>query len=325
LWPVLKSLPEQNHPDLLVGFNQADDSGVVRLSEDTALIFTVDFFPAIVDDPFVFGQVAAANALSDIYAMGGEPLCALNIVCFPTRDLPMDMLSDVLRGGAEKVNEAGAVIVGGHSIKDNELKYGLAVTGKVHPDKIIEIGGAKPGDKLILTKALGTGIYSTALKNGALDRDREKILYEAMVTLNSAASSGMVDAGADACTDVTGFGLLGHALEMAQSSDVTLRIEIGELPVLPGALDYARDGYLTGGGMTNRQFALEELRVEGGLSNEMEMLLYDPQTSGGLLISVPASSAQSYVEMLRSRGIESASVIGEVLEAGEKRLFIAAD
>jgi selenide,water dikinase len=220
----------------------------------------------------------------------------------------------------EKVNEAGAVIVGGHSIKDDELKYGLAVTGKVHPDRIIEIGGARPGDRLILTKALGTGIYSTALKNGALDKDREKILYETMVTLNSAASSGMIEAGADACTDVTGFGLLGHALEMAQSSDVTLRIETGALPVLPGALDYARDGFLTGGGMANRQFALEELRVKGELSNAMEMLLYDPQTSGGLLVSVPAASTRSYVEMLRNRGIESASVIGEVLEPGEKRL-----
>ena len=325
LWQVLKTLPEQNHPDLIVGFNQADDSGVVRLSDDTALIFTVDFFPAIVDDPFVFGQVAAANALSDVYAMGGKPLCALNIVSFPTHELPMEVLADVLRGGAEKVNEAGAVIVGGHTIKDTELKYGLAVTGTIHPDRIFEIGGAKPGDRLVLTKPLGSGIYSTALKVGALDKDRERLFYDTMVTLNSVASVEMAAAKANACTDVTGFGLLGHALEMAQSSDVTIRIEAGALPLLAGVLDYARDGYLTGGGMSNREFAVEEIRVEGDLSTAMEMLLYDSQTSGGLLVSVPAGSAGSYVKTLKAQGVESASIIGEVLEAGKKRIELVAD
>lgn len=324
MWPVLRSLPEQNHPDLIVGFNQADDSGVVRLSDDTALIFTVDFFPAVVDDPFVFGQVAAANALSDVYAMGGTPLCALNIVSFPTHVLPMEILGDVLRGGAEKVNEAGAVIVGGHTIKDNELKYGLAVTGTIHPDRIMEISGAKPGDRLILTKPLGSGIYSTALKNGALDKDRERLFYSTMSALNSVAGREMIAARASACTDVTGFGLLGHALEMAQSSDVTIRIETGALPLLSGVLDYARQGHFTGGGMSNREFALDEILVEGDLSGEMEMLLYDPQTSGGLLISVPAGSAESYVETLHTQGVGSASIIGEVMEAGKKRIELVA-
>jgi selenide,water dikinase len=325
LWPVLKSLPEQNHPDLIVGFNQADDSGVVRLSDDTALILTVDFFPAVVDDPYVFGQVAAANALSDIYAMGGTPLCALNIVGFPSHELPIEILGDVLRGGADKINEAGAFIVGGHTMRDSELKYGLAVTGTVHPDGIFEISGAKPGDRLVLTKPLGSGIYSTALKNGALPDDDVRILYDTMSALNAAACREMSAAKANACTDVTGFGLLGHALEMAQASDVTLRIELERLPLLPGALDYARQGFLTGGGMSNREFAGHEVRVEGELSNPMEMLLYDPQTSGGLLVSVPRGSAESYTAALKKSGVESAAVIGEVLEAGKKRLELAAD
>lgn len=293
---------------------------MVRLSADTALIFTVDFFPAVVDDPFVFGQIAAANAMSDVFAMGGSPLCALNIVGFPIHDLPMGILGEVLRGGAEKVNEAGAVIVGGHTIKDNELKYGLAVTGKIHPDRIVEIGGAKPGDKLVLTKPIGSGIYSTALKNAALDKEREQILYDTMSALNSIASKEMAAAKASACTDITGFGLLGHTLEMAQASDVTIRIETGSLPVLPEALDYARQGFLTGGGMSNREFALEEVRVEGNLTGDMEMLLYDPQTSGGLLVSLPADSVERYVKTLHAQGIGSAAVIGEVLETGEKRI-----
>lgn len=308
----------------MIGFNQSDDSGVMRLSDDMALIFTVDFFPAVVDDPFVFGQVAAANALSDVYAMGGTPLCALNIVSFPTNDLPMDVLGDVLRGGAEKVNEAGAVIVGGHTIMDTELKYGLAVNGTIHPDEIFEIGGAKPGDRLILTKPLGSGILSTALKNGVLDKDRERLLYDTMSTLNAVASVEMAAAKANACTDVTGFGLLGHALEMAQSSDVTIRIEAGALPLLSGVLDYARDGYLTGGGMSNREFAIEEILVEGDLSSAMEMLLYDPQTSGGLLVSVPSDSTGSYVERLQALGVGSASIIGEVLKTGKKRIELVA-
>ncbi len=298
---------------------------MVRLSADMALIFTVDFFPAVVDDPFVFGQIAAANAMSDVFAMGGSPLCALNIVGFPIHDLPMNILGEVLRGGAEKVNEAGAVIVGGHTIKDNELKYGLAVTGKIHPDRIVEIGGAKPGDKLVLTKPIGSGIYSTALKNAALDKEREQILYDTMSALNSIASREMVAAKASACTDITGFGLLGHTLEMAQASDVTIRIETGSLPVLPEALDYARKGFLTGGGMSNREFALEEVRVEGDLTSDMEMLLYDPQTSGGLLVSLPAESAERYVKTLHAEGIGSAAVIGEVLETGEKRIELVVD
>ncbi len=315
-------MPEQSHPDLLVGFNQADDSGVVRLTDELALIFTVDFFPAVVDDALVFGRVAAANALSDVYAMGGRPLCALNLASFPPHDLPMEILGDVLRGGAEKVNEAGAVIVGGHTIKDTELKYGLAVTGTIHPDRIFHIGDARPGERLVLTKPLGSGIYSTALKNGALSGEQERLFYDTMCGLNRAASEEMAGAGAGACTDITGFGLLGHALEMAQASGVTLRVDVAALPLLPDVLGLAKRGFLTGGGMSNREFAGGETTAEGKLTTDMEMLLYDPQTSGGLLVSVPAGNVDAYVEAIRAKGAAEAVLIGEVLEKCESSIIL---
>ena len=308
----------------MIGCNQADDSGVMRLSDDMALIQTVDFFPAVVDDPYVFGQVAAANSLSDVYAMGGAPLCALNIVCFPAHEAPLDMLGEVLRGGVDKVNEAGAVIVGGHTIKDSELKYGLAVSGIIHPDKIFSIGGARPGDRLVITKPLGSGIYSTALKNGALTKEHELALYEVMSTLNAAACEQMIAFSASACTDVTGFGLVGHALEMAQASDVTFRIEVAALPLLPSVMEYAEKGYLTGGGMSNRQFAADEIELVGRYTPATEMLLCDPQTSGGLLVSIPGDEADAYIRSLRERGVEDAAIIGEVRGPGEKRLEIVA-
>ena len=322
MWPVLQGLPEQKHPDLLVGFNQADDSGVVRLTDELALIFTVDFFPAVVDDPVVFGRVAAANALSDVYAMGGRPLCALNIVGFPSGQLPMEVLGDVLRGGAEKVNEAGAFVVGGHTVKESELKYGLAVTGTIHPDRIFHIGDAKPGERLVLTKALGSGIYSTALKHGALTEEQELLFYDTMSALNRVASEEMTRAGAGACTDITGFGLLGHGLEMAQSSKVTLRLDTAPLPLLPQVLDLAKRGFLTGGGMSNRDFAEGEVSIEGAIANDMEMLLYDPQTSGGLLVSVPADRVDRYIESVRTGGAAESAVIGEVLEKGPSSIVL---
>lgn len=315
-------MPEQSHPDLLVGFNQADDSGVVRLTDELALIFTVDFFPAVVDDPIVFGRVAAANALSDVYAMGGRPLCALNIASFPSHDLPIEILSEVLRGGAEKVNEAGAVIVGGHTVKDSELKYGLAVTGTIHPDHIFRIGDASPGERLVLTKSLGSGIYSTALKNGELSKEQEQLFYDTMSALNRAASEEMIGAGAGACTDITGFGLLGHTLEMARASNVTMRIDVQSLPLFPGVLDLAKRGFLTGGGMSNREFAGSDVTVEGKLATDMEMLLYDPQTSGGLLVSVPSGNVDAYIEAIRTGGAAEATLIGEVLEKGESSIIL---
>ncbi|UCF04328.1 MAG: selenide, water dikinase SelD [bacterium] len=322
MWPILKHLPEQDHPDLLIGYNQADDSGVMRLDDDRAIVFTVDFFPAIVDDPYIFGQVAAANAMSDVYAMGGRPLSALNIVGFPVKDLPIDLLEDVLRGGAEKVNEAGAVVVGGHTIKDSELKYGLAVVGLVDPRRILRINGARPGDRLVLTKPIGTGIYSTALKKEELSGAQEKLFYDVMTTLNRAASEELGNHQASACTDVTGFGLLGHSLEMAEESDVTVAIDAASVPKLDGVLDLAGRGFLTGGGMANREYAAGKLRFESDPSTELEMLLYDAQTSGGLLVSLPAGKADSYVTKIHAAGVSGAAIIGEVHEPADVRIIV---
>jgi selenide,water dikinase len=318
---VLENLPPQCHPDLIVGCNQADDSGVVRVSDDTALVLTLDFFPAIVDDPYTFGQVSAANALSDVYAMGGRPLTALNIVVFPHEDLPLEALGELLRGGADKVNEAGAVIVGGHTIKGAELMYGLSVTGLVHPDRILRKEGARNGDVLILTKPIGSGIYSTALKNGALSSAREKLFYRLMTDLNREAAEGLHAFGATACTDVTGFGLLAHALEIAIHSDVTLRIRAHDVPMLPGALELARRGFLTGGGMANREYAKDDIAYEGRVSPALEMLLHDPQTSGGLLVTMPRRKAPRYLEALAKRGVKAA-VIGEVEVPEDRRIVV---
>jgi selenide,water dikinase len=324
LWQVLKTLPPQCHPDIIVGCNQADDSGVVRLTDDTALVLSVDFFPAIVDDPYTFGQVAAANSLSDVYAMGGRPITALNIVGFPEGDLPMEVLAELLKGGADKVNEAGAVIVGGHTIRNAELMYGLSVVGLIHPDRILRTAGARNGDVLILTKPLGTGIYSTALKNGALTPRREKLFYRLLSTLNREAAEGLHGFGADACTDITGFGLLGHALEMAEASDASLRIDVRALPQLPGALDLSARGFLTGGGISNHEYVKDQTAVEGRIAPELMMLLCDPQTSGGLLVAMPRKRVARYLAALRKRGVKDASVIGEVEAPSDKRLILEA-
>ena len=322
MWPALEHLPPQCHPDVIIGCNQADDSAVVRVNDETALVLTVDFFPAIVDDPFIFGQVAAANALSDVYAMGGSPITALNIVVFPRGDVPFEALGDLLRGGAEKVNEAGAVVVGGHTIKGAELMYGLSVVGLIHPDRIIRKEGAENGDLLVLTKPLGTGIYSTALKNGALSARREKLFYRSMSALNRKAAEGLKGFGVSACTDITGFGFLGHALEMARASDVSFRIDTGALPLLPGALDLAKRGFLTGGGLANHEYVKDDIAYEGSVSPPLAMLLCDPQTSGGLLVAIPRRKAARYLSALKRREWEGAAVIGEVEVRSDKRLIL---
>jgi selenide,water dikinase len=254
--------------------------------------------------------------------MGGEPLAVLNIIAFPEGKLEIDALELLMKGGAEKVNEAGAVVVGGHTVKGEELMYGLSVTGTVHPDRIVRTAGARPGDALVLTKPLGTGIYATAMKNGALDDEQEELLIGLMTALNAAASRAMVGAGAHACTDVTGFGLVGHALEMAVGSDVTLAVEMQAVPLMPKALEFASHGVLTGGGASNVEFASRSASFEGGISREQKMVLHDPQTSGGLLIALPLEKAGGLVDTLRSSGAEYASVIGEVLPQGEKHLVV---
>jgi selenide,water dikinase len=285
---ALAGLSRGNHPDVLVGFDTRDDAGVFRLSSDLALVQTIDFFTPIVDDPYTFGAIAAANALSDIFAMGGKPLSALSVLCYPGKG-DIDVLREILRGGADKMGEAACVILGGHSVADDEIKFGYAVTGTIHPDRIWTNAGAKAGDVLVLTKRLGTGVISTALKRGIAREEHVNGAIQSMLTLNQAPLV------AHGCTDVTGFGLLGHSREMALASDVTLEIELGRIPFLPGAIEYARAGAVPGGTGNNREFVESCVRVERELSPELEALLYDPQTSGGLLIAAPEPQPGSVI------------------------------
>jgi selenide, water dikinase len=300
---VLKNLPAESNPNLLVGFETSDDAGIYRINERQALVQTVDFFPPIVDDPYHFGRIAAANALSDIYAMGGTPLTALNIVAFPSATMAPEILAKILQGGAEKVQEAGAVIVGGHSIKDKEIKYGIAVTGIIDCDKIIRNVGAQIGDHLYLTKPLGTGIVSTALKHNAADPDDVAAAIAMMETLNNVASELMVCNGAHAATDITGYGLLGHAYEMANGSGVSLKIDFNKLPLLSGALKYATEGHLTGGAGANREYISGKVDLSAQLTTAEIEILYDAQTSGGLLIAISPQDGAQFVEQASQRGL----------------------
>ncbi len=276
-----------------------------------ALIETVDFFTPIVDDPYAFGEIAAANAFSDVYAMGGRPLLAMNIVCFPVGELDIGVLREILRGGLSKIEEAGAILCGGHSVEDSELKYGLSVTGVVHPDKVLRNSTARPGDRVVLTKPIGTGIINTAIKADLASEEHTKIAVDTMRTLNRVASEVMVNFDVNACTDVTGFGLLGHALEMALSSGVSIRIYQDLVPILPGAIEYASMGLVPAGTRRNREFRKDLVRFETELDDVTLDILFDPQTSGGLLISVSEKDVQTMVQEMRDKGVQ-AEVIGEV-------------
>ena len=320
LGEILKRFRPPTSDKLLVGIDGVDDAGVYQLSDELALVQTVDFFPPIVDDPYVFGQVAAANALSDVYAMGGTPITALNILGFPSQ-MPPEIIGDILRGGADKIAEAGAVIVGGHSVKDKELKYGLAVTGLIHPQKIVANSGAKPGDRLILTKPLGTGIISTAVKRNLATAEQVAQVTAAMITLNKIAGEAMVAFGAHAATDITGFGLGGHAFEMADASGVTLEIKFARLPLLIGVLDHARAGVTTGGANANRQYLEGKLVFAAAILTHEQEVVFDPQTSGGLLIAIDDAAADNLIEFLRSRQVVAA-MIGRVVPKGEIALRI---
>ena len=308
---ALAALPVKNDPRLLVGRETFDDAGVFRLSDDLALVQTVDFFAPIVDDPFDFGQVAAANALSDVYAMGGQPLTAMNIVAFPTKDLPLEVLTGILAGGQEKVHEAGAIIVGGHTVIDTELKYGLAVTGRAHPDFLLTNAGAKAGDKLVLTKPIGNGILATAAKRGKLATESQRVMLERMKELNGKASRAALAIGSRCATDITGFGLLGHASHIARASNVTLSIDLGAVPVLPGAREAAGSGIVTDGGKRNGDYLRELVRWNAG-DDVDRTLLFDPQTSGGLLVSMSPARADDYLSR-----VEGAVVVGEVIHRGD--------
>lgn len=311
---VLGNLPPAiPNPNLLVGLDTSDDAGVYRLNDELALVQTVDFFTPIVDDPYSFGQVAAANAISDIYAMGGTPLTALNIVAFPISKLDKQILTEILRGAGDKLKEAGATLVGGHSIDDNEPKFGLAVTGIVHPDKVRTNAGAKPGDKLILTKPIGVGILTTSLKRDLLSEEEISRVTKVMSTLNKTASETMQRYNVHACTDVTGFGLLGHASEMAKGSGAGLRIFSSQVPVLPRVKELAEAGAVPGGTKNNYAHLEGDVTFPESLDQIDQWILCDAVTSGGLLISVAGEEAEQLLADLQKAGVEAA-LIGEVTE-----------
>ena len=309
-------------PNLIVGMERAEDAGVYKLSDDLAIIQTVDFFTPIVDDPYMFGQIAAANALSDVYAMGGKPLTAMNIVCFPIKTMDISILREILKGGLDKMKEAGVTLVGGHSVEDSELKYGLSVTGTIHPLKVLTNVGAKVGDRLILTKPLGTGIINTAIKGGMATEDSIEMVTRYMASLNKRASEIMQEIGANACTDVTGFGLLGHAFEMIQGTGKGIIIHVPDVPILPEAVNFAEMGMVPGGTYRNKEFRINKVDIDPAQSPYLIDILFDPQTSGGLLIAVPEEKAGELVKRLRKEGIEDAAIIGKVVNDTQERIVV---
>jgi selenide,water dikinase len=313
---VLHQLPKFTSPNLLVGTETADDAGVYQLRPDLAIVNTVDFFTPIVDDPYMFGQIAATNSLSDVYAMGGEPTTALNIVCFPKGKMDIEVLGEVLRGGADKVIESGAVIVGGHSIIDEEIKYGLAVTGTVHPDRVLRNVGAREGDVLILTKPLGTGIATTALKRGNASKASIDQAVASMATLNKYAADVMKHYDVHACSDITGYGLLGHGLEMTTDS-ISITFEAARLPLIQDVAQLAETGNLTGGCKRNREFLDDKMVIGDSVSDALTEVALDPQTSGGLLIAVSEQDGEPLVNALTDNNIPAA-VVGTVSRRQER-------
>ncbi len=301
----------RSHPDLLVGIDAPDDAGVFRINDETALIQTLDFLTPITDSPYDFGRIAAANSLSDVYAMGGVPLTAMNIVCFSVDEFPESVLRETLAGGLDMIHEAGAVLVGGHSVDDKEFKYGLSVTGKVHPGRILTNGGANIGDRLILSKPIGTGVLSTAIKGRFADAEAVKLLVETAGTLNRKAADIMLRFRPSACTDITGFGLAGHALEMAVNGRKIIRIDSRAVPVLAKAREYASMGLLPAGSYKTRDYCGKKIRISSLVDPVTADLLFDPQTSGGLLFALPPSEAGLCVSMMDGEGVPGV-IVGEV-------------
>ena len=308
-------------PNLLVGMDKPDDAGVYRISDDTALILTLDFFTPVVDDPYLFGQIAVTNALSDVYAMGGRPLVAMNIICFP-QEGDVSILQEILRGGYDKMAEAGTLLVGGHSVDDSEIKYGISVTGTVHPDRILKNIGSQPGNSIILTKPVGTGIISTAIKADMADAGVEEKVATYMNTLNKVPAELMADFDVHACTDVTGFGLLGHACEMIEKSDVGMRIFASRVPVIKEAIEYASMGLIPAGAYRNEKYRESFVKKESGVSDDIMKILFDPQTSGGLMIALPSDQAGRLLKMLKGAGITDAAIIGEITKDHPGRIMV---
>ena len=317
---MLGKLARQHDPNVLVGFDHADDAGVYQIAPDQALVQTVDFFTPVVDDPYIFGQIAATNALSDVYAMGGRPLTSLAVVCFPEK-ADLEILERILAGGLSKMVEAGCTVIGGHSIRDEETKFGYAVTGMIDPRKILANKGAKPGDSLVLTKALGTGVISTAIKKGVAERAWVDAAIQSMTTLNKRAAELISDGefGVHAMTDVTGFGLIGHARELAFASDVALHLYVSKIPLIEGAIQCVHNGHIPGGLRNNRDFAECQVQYDEGISEDLKALLFDPQTAGGLLLSATDGSRLS--EALNTAGIPAAQV-GAVLPKSKPRIQV---
>ena len=317
----MEKLPTFSDPNLLVGFESGDDAAVYKLNDRQALIFTVDFFPPVVDDPFSFGAVAAANSFSDVYAMGGTPICALNIVGFPV-DLPKDILSEIMRGGYTKAQEAGCLIAGGHTVDDQEPKYGLAVVGLVEPELQVTNAGAQEGDVLVLTKPLGTGIITTAGKQGVVDAEVLDEGVRVMSTLNAAASKAMMKVGVNSATDVTGFGLVGHLRGMMAASGTTARVEFSRIPVIEGAWELLESGVAPGGTHRNLEGVGSQVAWDSTITKNQKLLLCDAQTSGGLLISVAEERREELLRALEDEGVEGSVVIGGVQEAGDYPIVV---
>lgn len=308
--------------NVMVGLERADDAGVYKISEELALVQTVDFFTPIVDDPYWFGQIAAANALSDIYAMGGVPKTAMNLVGFPLKEMDLSVLRLILQGGLEKMREAGVVLIGGHSVEDKELKYGLAVTGFIHPQRVLTKRNLRVGDRLILTKPLGTGIINTAIKGGLAGGEIVDFVTRLMATLNRDAAEVMRDYPVHACTDITGFGLLGHLAEMISESTAGLEILAGRTPIIPEAFEFAAMGLVPGGAHKNREFREGIVDFSSSLDNLFRDILFDPQTSGGLLICVAEEAAEGLLERLREKGSDQAAIIGRVVAEPKGRIWV---
>jgi selenide, water dikinase len=319
---VLRLLPKQERvPELLVGHETSDDAGVYQLTDSIALIQTLDYFTPIVDDPYMFGQIAAANALSDVYAMGGEPKTVLNIVGYPVKKLGPDPLAEILRGASDKVVESGAVTIGGHSIDDQEPKFGLSVTGIVHPDKVWKNVGAKPGNVLVLSKPIGVGILTTGIKRAAVSAEQERLVTETMAMLNKSAAEELKAFHPYAVTDVTGFGLLGHGSEIAKGSNVSFEIRLTSVPVLEGTYELAEKGIVPGGSKSNHKWLLNDVEYDT-ISQDEQMVLCDAITSGGLLVALDESEASQYVKALHERGLKDAAIIGKVIEKKEKLIYV---
>ena len=318
---MLRQLPAFEDPNLLVGISTGDDAAVYRLDEDLALVQTIDFFPPIVDDPWHFGAIAAANSFSDVYAMGGKPILALNLVCFP-KELPVDILGEILKGAAAKAKEAGVLIVGGHTLDDEEPKYGMAVTGLVKPGEQVSNASARVGDQLVLTKPLGTGIITTAGKEGVADVATLSRAIEVMSALNRASAEAMMEVGVNACTDVTGFGLLGHLQTMVEASGVTARVRFSQVPLIEGTWKLAQEGVAPGGTHRNLHSVDQVTSWDPSISQEAKVVLCDAQTSGGLLMSVPSSKVSELLKALSRKGVDEAIVVGEVIERGAWELEV---